>query len=135
VRYYGISGDSLVFAGVDPNQVARALLDLTKRTTLSVSQSVREVADLGLLRSGMAWCDKSLAKEFRGVYPGITAYRIGDKHGRRLGDVAVTHAVLERLSSENQRAFQKSVDEKGHAETTEQGDVYIRHWNHEVDRL
>lgn len=135
VRYYGISGDSLVFAGSDPNHVVRAILEVTKRTTLSISQSVKEVADLGLLRSGIAWCDKALAKEFRGVHPGITAYRIGDKHGRQLGDLAVPHAVFERLSPENQQAFQKSVDEKGHTETTDQGEVYLRHWNHEADRL
>jgi excisionase family DNA binding protein len=133
VRYYGVSADSLVFAGADADQVLGALLDLTKRTTLSVNQAVREVADLGLLRSGMAWCDGSLGKAYEGVRPGITAYRIGDRHGRQLGDVAVTRAVFERLSPENRRAFQESVDEEGKAETTEQGAVSIRHWKHGVD--
>jgi len=135
VRFYGISGDNLVFAGADPNQVLRAIVELTKRTTISIQESVKEVADLGLLRSGIAWYHQDLGQQFRGVHPGVTAYRIGDRPGRSLGDIAATHAVFERLSPENQRAFAKSVDEKGRAETSGQGDVYVRHWNQQVDGL
>ena len=135
VRFYGISGDSFVFAGEDPNQVLRVIIDFTKRTTQAIGQRIENVPTQAVLRSWIGWCDRNMSEGFQGIYPGTTAYKIGDKHGRRPGAIAVPQAVFERLSHDNQNLFEKAKDDKGEIESSDQGDVYLRHWNYERDAL
>ena len=123
VRFCGISGDCVVFAGSKPDDVLQAVITLTEKTTSHIGKRVKELAEFGLLRSGVAWFEESRGKYFAGIFPGITAFRIGDKSERDIGDISVTEAVYTRLSTKNRRRFTK-IDE-----STEQGDVFIRHWH------
>lgn len=89
---------------------------------------INELRSFGLLRVGIAWHQRELGSGFGEIRPGKTAHQIGDKRGRKIGDVTITEAILQRLSPGLKRQFSLVDDE-----TCEQGQVYIRHWNRSID--
>ena len=126
--YCGISSDTLIFAGPSPDDVVLCAKELIAETMQDIESDIRELGHLGLLRVGIALHQKALGLEYGGILPGTTAFKIGDKRKRKLGDIAVTEAVYKNLSPDTQRTFALSENEQCGQEA-----VYLRHWNVEID--
>jgi hypothetical protein len=84
-------------------------------------------ASFGLLRAGISWREDSLSSDYADIRPGVIAYEIGDKHGRGLGEIAISEAIYQRLPNNNQVDFIPT------DEVTGQGKVFLRKWNPDRD--
>lgn len=128
VHFAGQTSDTLILASPNPDNIFLCVLDLMRGTTQMMEHCINELRSFGLLRVGIAWHQRELGSGFGEIRPGKTAHQIGDKRGRKIGDVTITEAILQRLSPGLKRQFSLVDDE-----TCEQGQVYIRHWNRSID--
>jgi hypothetical protein len=128
VQFAGHTPDAIVLAGPNPDTVFSCVVDLVKRTTRVMEERENSLPAFGLLKVGIAWHQWDLGVGYRGVEPGLLARRIGDRSGRRPGDMAITWPVLQRLSTEHRGEFSPVEDEQ-----CEQDQVYVRHWNRSMD--
>ncbi len=128
VHFAGQTSDTVILAGPNPENVFLCALDLIRRATQIIEHDVSELRTFGLLRVGIAWHQRQLGHGYGWIRPGMTAHQIGDKRERKIGDVAITEAIRQRLAPECQQQFSLVDDE-----TCEQGQVYIRHWNRNID--
>jgi excisionase family DNA binding protein len=119
----GITGDSLVLAGADPNALYSCAQHMIKETTWRIASDIKELEDFGLLRIGMAWCDSQLGFGFDFLQAGFIAHKIGDKEGRLPGSISITHHVFEKMDPKLISELEEHKDE-----TTEQGLVYVGEW-------
>ena len=127
VRLCGLSGDNVVFAARNAVEGLSASLALIRKTSRRLSDIERSIGWFGLLRTGIAWREDGLGKEFQGLRPGFTAYEIGDRPGRPWGTIAITDAVFQRLDLVEQASFATA------DEACTQGAVHKRLWNPDVD--
>lgn len=117
--FAGVSGDTVIFAHANPDEMISVVEDLHNETTLRLNQADRRLAQLGLFRTGLARVDNSRRGQFATVRAGLTAYRIGDRSGRTPGTISLTREVLKTLSEEMQNKFSDTDD------VSDQGEVLI----------
>jgi hypothetical protein len=116
VHYGGMSGDSIILGSKDIDALFSFCVGLRQ-------VQVKMLGNKGLpgpIRVGIALYDKTLGVEFRGVFPGVTAMKIGDKSRRPIEAISVTKPVFAELSEPNKRQFVLS-NEPGCG----QGNVYL----------
>lgn len=128
VTFHGRVADNIIFAGHNADDVYLATRSLIRETTRCLGEVDRnQLAYFGLLRAGIAWFDQQIGDHFRGVRPGMIALKVGDKPDRRLGAIAITASVHERLAPVHQTEFNCT------SEVCDQGAVWVRTWCSERD--
>lgn len=127
----GWSGDNVIVAGASCDDVFLATIDLIRETSRQLAAMDRDIiAPFGLFRAGIAWSEHGLGSAYRGARPGMLAYKLADKPGRKLGAIVATQAVMNRLSPKYSEGFVESdLDDKN-----DQGKTFIRHWDHGRDK-
>lgn len=128
VHFAGLSGDSVILAGSNVDDVFLAVVDLIRQTTRRLIEiDYNQFAPFGLLRAGIAWREDGMGEEFQAVRPGIIAHDLANQPEQELGAVNITKAVFDRLSPEHQSTFTETTQDSG------QGKVFVRHWNPDRD--
>ena len=116
VCFCGTDGDSMVLASEDADGLLAATIALRNfRFKMLESESLS-----GCITCGIALHEKDMGREFRGIYPGVTAKKIADRHRRKNRSVAVTKHLLNGLAATNRALFVRSA-----GESSAQGDVYV----------
>jgi excisionase family DNA binding protein len=128
VELAGVTGDSVIVAGNDVNQVLACILKLMAAACKSIARNFRELKDHGLLRAGITWREHDLGSEYRGISPGLLAAKIGDRHGAAFGEITISEPIYQRLASEYQRRF-RLID----GGESEQGNSYIGSYDSRLD--
>jgi hypothetical protein len=124
----GLTGDNVILASPTCEGTFISLLDLIRQMNYELAVIDRTLfASFGLLRAGISWREDSLSSDYADIRPGVIAYEIGDKHGRGLGEIAISEAIYQRLPNNNQVDFIPT------DEVTGQGKVFLRKWNPDRD--
>jgi hypothetical protein len=118
LNFCGLCNDNLIFAGQSADEMVLFIFELFKETTKKLQTIDNRFLNFGLLRVGMAWREASKGKSFEAIKPGVIALKIGDRTGRKPGEVSITKAVWDQLSPGHKEKFTES------DEDTEQGKVY-----------
>ncbi len=105
VELCGVTGDGVIVAGNDVNEVLACILKLMASTSKSIAKNFDELIDHGLLRVGITWRANDLDSEYRGLLPGFLAAKIGDRRGAAFGEITISEPIYQRLTLEYQKRF------------------------------
>lgn len=130
VELCGVTGDGVIVAGNDVNEVLVCILKLMASTSKSIAKNFDELKDHGLLRVGITWRANDLGSEYQGVWPGILSAKIGDRRGAAFGEITISEPIYQRLTLEYQNRFRLIVID---ADKTRQGKTYSGRYDSRLD--
>ncbi len=130
VELSGVTGDAIIMAGSDVNELLVCILNLMNITSKEIAKNFSELQDRGLFRVGITWCDNDLGNEYRGLLPGIQAAKMGDRQGAAYGEITISEPIYQRLNHEYQRRF-RLID----GGESEQGHTYSGSYDRKLDDL
>jgi hypothetical protein len=105
VELAGVTGDCVIIAGKEVNEVLACILKLMASTNKLIAKNFQELKDHGLLRAGITWCERGLGSEYKGILPGLHASKIGDRRDAAFGEITISEPIYQRLAPKYKGRF------------------------------